>query len=172
MYCQTRGRNFYYILFNFILFALNCYTNPPVIKKIIVLPFLLLILISFSACEFSTSETVSTHQKTIPADFKSGRENFYKEIGSVGKFEKVGVITTVEEKGSKKTHSITIHLTNQESAPETRIQLMSQAREIENIVKDNILNISHFDKIVVNFSQERNENGIRKNITFKTENKI
>lgn len=142
------------------------------IKKITILPLLLLILISFSACEFSKSETVSVHQKTIPADFKTSRANFYKEIASVGKFEKVEVSPSVQEKDGEKTNSITIHLTNPESAPETQFQLMGQAKEIENFAKNNIRNIENFDKIVVNYSQQINENGIQKNTTFQTENAI
>lgn len=141
-------------------------------KKRFLLPFLLLLLISFNSCDFKKSNTTTVHGLTISAEFKTSRANFIEEINKIGKFEDVTISTTIYEEDGEKTHGITIHLTNPESAPETPIQLKEQAKEIENIAKNNITNIENYDKIVVDYSQQINENGIQKNVTFQTENAL
>lgn len=143
------------------------------IKKITFLSFILLIIGPFSACEFSRTKTVSVqHNKTISADYKISSANFTKDISSIGVFEKVEISTSVHEEDGEETHSITILLINPESAPETQLQLLGQAKEIEAITRENIRNIESFDKIVVDYSQKLEKNGIQKNITFKTETAI
>lgn len=131
------------------------------------LPFLIIIMFSFSACQYSTTNTV--HGETIPPEYINSKTDFEKEILSITQFDEIIVSTSVTTQDGVRDNGITIELKNPETSPQNRIALMRQSHDIISKTKKNIKNIKDYDKIVVAYLEVKMDNGIEKKISFKTE---
>lgn len=136
-------------------------------KKITLFPFLMLLLFAFSSCQFSRSEVI--HGKTIAPEYANGKENFDKDILVLAEGEEVAVSTTVEENNGDKSNYITIEVVSNKSSFDDKISLLAGSHRIISAAKKSISNIEDYDKIIVKHSGKSFENGMEKNISFKTE---
>lgn len=131
------------------------------------LPFLMLLFFTFSSCQFSTTNTV--HGETIPPEYQVSKTEFEKEISAITQFDEILVSTSVTTKNGVRDNSISIELKNPETSLEDRVTFLLQSNKIISKAKESIKNIEDYDKIVVNYSEERMDDGIEKKVSFKTE---
>lgn len=136
-------------------------------KKYFLLSFLMVCLFSFSSCEFSTINTV--HGKTIPPEYLVSKTEFEKEISAITQFDEILVSTSVTTKNGVRDNSISIKIKNSHTSLEDRVTFLLQSNKIISKAKESIKNIEDYDKIVVNYSEERMDDGIEKKVSFKTE---